>query len=521
MNTYNRYYCTSCYNVWDQNQCLPKLLACGHSFCFKCLQRLLKNNQIICPDDMKSFRVDSLNQLPTNQELLHPQLQITPHSQQDISSENITQSTTRLYTNLPDNSVTIKKPLSPHQQDQIPWNREQLQQSHQLLQESHQQFELNQQTNFNEAFRMILQQKRSLIELIQQNFSELQIKLSNIESQLLNELNIVALKLEDDIRQMHIVTDKKAIAEIKQIQERIEQLLLLSDENLNTKADLVNNLTHKTELVINHLNKQPSFNIQHIITKEMQLKFDLSVYDYLPTFCTLKKYKCDNRNQSQQRRAKTLTDSNDYTYAHSNQSLSDNSPKPKGHDNSSAKPFQYSKNAHHLEEPPYQRLNPRELTFGGKSQHSKSRDSKNSRSLSSSKLYEATGIARIQDLLFKGLPIEKLDLTNQNLNDLDLLDLLKLIQRSASQIEILKLTKNRITDNGFSHLLTLLLKRSDIHTLNLSNNECTEKSIDLIERRIQQLHGKTIYLSNCKLSNLNQLKKRQISLQSRGVTLFL
>lgn len=40
-----------------------------------------------------------------------------------------------------------------------------------------------------------------------------------------------------------------------------------------------------------------------------------------------------------------------------------------------------------------------------------------SRNLSSNnKLYEATGIDRIEDLLFKGLPIEKLDLTNQSIS---------------------------------------------------------------------------------------------------------
>lgn len=55
-------------------------------------------------------------------------------------------------------------------------------------------------------------------------------------------------------------------------------------------------------------------------------------------------------------------------------------------------------------------MNPRELTFGGSVQLRRSHDS---RSLSSNnKLYEATGIDRIEDLLFKGLPIEKLDLTN-------------------------------------------------------------------------------------------------------------
>ncbi|CAD8126908.1 unnamed protein product [Paramecium sonneborni] len=540
MSTYNRYYCTSCYSVWDENQCIPKILDCGHSFCLKCLKRLFQNEQIICPEDMKCIKINSLNQLRTNEELLHPQpqrsdriLPSTHSSQQDISvtkSETVTQSTTRLFINVPDYSVSIRKPHMIYQKEKIPWTREQLQQCLQQLQDSQQQFELNQQTNFNEAYRMITQQKRYLIEQIQQKFSDFQIKLRNIESQILYELNIVALKLEDDIRQTNISVDKKAIVQILSIKERIEQLLLLSNEKLNNQVDLVNSLTQQTEQIINNLVKQEFQFVQDIITKEMQIKFDLTVYDYLPQFCTIKKYENLQRNQSQNRsktRVRTLNDSHSNNHTNkSNQSLSfsNSSPKPRGHDNSISQPFQYSKNAHHLEEPSYQRMNPRELTFGGQlQQHEfrRSHDSKNSRTLSSTKLYEATGIDRIEDLLLKGLPIEKLDLTNQNLNDSDIQELIKLIQQSTSQIEILKLGKNRITDIGFDKLLTLLLKRSDIHTLNLTNNECTEKSIDMIERRIQKLQGKTIYLSNCKLNNLNQLKKKQTLFQNKSVTLFL
>lgn len=40
MNVHNRYYCMSCYNLWDETQYTPKLLDCGHSLCVKCLKRL-------------------------------------------------------------------------------------------------------------------------------------------------------------------------------------------------------------------------------------------------------------------------------------------------------------------------------------------------------------------------------------------------------------------------------------------------------------------------------------------------
>lgn len=56
----------------------------------------------------------------------------------------------------------------------------------------------------------------------------------------------------------------------------------------------------------------------------------------------------------------------------------------------------------------------------------RSHDSRNASP--NNKLYEATGIDRLEELLFKGLPIEKLDLTNQNLNDQDVQELIKLVQ---------------------------------------------------------------------------------------------
>ncbi|CAK63496.1 unnamed protein product (macronuclear) [Paramecium tetraurelia] len=522
MSTYNRYYCTSCYSVWDENQCVPKILDCGHSFCLKCLKRLLQNDQIICPEDMKCIKINSLNQLRTNEELLHPQpqrseriLPSTHSSQQDISvtkSETVTQSTTRLFINVPDNSVSIRKPQQVYKKEQIPWTREQLQQCHQQLQEYHQQFELNQ---------MIIQQKRTLIEQIQQKFSDFQIKLKNIESQLLYELNIMTFD-----KSISPQTKSQLLKSNQPKKVRIEQLLLLSNEKLNAQVDLVNTLTQQTEQLITSLSKQETLMVHDLINKEMQIQFDLTVYDYLPQFCTIKKYENNNnRNQLQnksQTRVKTLNDSNSNNCTNkSNQSLSftSSSPKPKVRDNSSSKPFQYSKNAHHIEESPSQRQNPRELTFGPSVQLRRSHDSRNASP--NNKLYEATGIDRLEELLFKGLPIEKLDLTNQNLNDQDVQELIKLVQQSTSQIEILKLGKNRISDIGFDKLLTLLLKRSDIHTLNLSNNDCTVKSIDMIERRIQKLYGKTIYLSNCKLNNLTQLKKKQTLFQNKGVTLFL
>ena len=41
--------CSICYEHYnDQSKC-PRLLSCGHSFCSRCLERLLRGNTINCP----------------------------------------------------------------------------------------------------------------------------------------------------------------------------------------------------------------------------------------------------------------------------------------------------------------------------------------------------------------------------------------------------------------------------------------------------------------------------------------
>jgi hypothetical protein len=94
------------------------------------------------------------------------------------------------------------------------------------------------------------------------------------------------------------------------------------------------------------------------------------------------------------------------------------------------------------------------------------------------------------------------------MNDTDIIEVVSQLRESNSKIEILKLAKNRIKDLGLSHVIQCFLFKPDLHTINLSNNLCTDKSIDIIMRLKKHLNGKTIYLSNCKL-NAAKLKPKQ------------
>ena len=47
--------CTICFHIFDE----PRILNCGHSFCTKCLEKLVHRNQRQCPDCRSQFPDES------------------------------------------------------------------------------------------------------------------------------------------------------------------------------------------------------------------------------------------------------------------------------------------------------------------------------------------------------------------------------------------------------------------------------------------------------------------------------
>ena len=66
--------------------------------------------------------------------------------------------------------------------------------------------------------------------------------------------------------------------------------------------------------------------------------------------------------------------------------------------------------------------------------------------------------------------MEKIDLSNQDIDDIALAKVCDWLVRSRSNVEILKLSRNRITDAGLKHLLKCLQNKPMIHTLNITYN---------------------------------------------------
>ena len=64
--------CSLCYERYDDNKRCPRLLSnCGHTFCTHCLQQLLKDGTISCPQDRKNIHVTAgVVELPKNFALL-------------------------------------------------------------------------------------------------------------------------------------------------------------------------------------------------------------------------------------------------------------------------------------------------------------------------------------------------------------------------------------------------------------------------------------------------------------------
>ena len=90
--------------------------------------------------------------------------------------------------------------------------------------------------------------------------------------------------------------------------------------------------------------------------------------------------------------------------------------------------MQYSKNTH----------------FHDRSTRKKGIVDKKSRSLES-RVFE-----RLKKMLQNGMNIDKFDASNQEITDEDVIELCEILLESKSDIDTVKLTKNRITDVGFA-----------------------------------------------------------------------
>ena len=78
--------CSLCYERYDDNKRCPRLLSnCGHTFCTHCLEQLLKDGSITCPQDRKDVHVTAgLGGLPKNFALLDVLL-ASSHKQPDTT----------------------------------------------------------------------------------------------------------------------------------------------------------------------------------------------------------------------------------------------------------------------------------------------------------------------------------------------------------------------------------------------------------------------------------------------------
>ena len=78
--------CSLCYERYDDNKRCPRILSnCGHTFCTHCLEQLLKDGTITCPQDRKDVKVTAgVGGLPKNFALLDVLL-ASSHKQPDTT----------------------------------------------------------------------------------------------------------------------------------------------------------------------------------------------------------------------------------------------------------------------------------------------------------------------------------------------------------------------------------------------------------------------------------------------------
>ncbi len=62
--------CPICTEAYNQITHCPRILACGRTFCSKCLAGIASNGRVVCPQDRKTYAVPDVASLPKNFALL-------------------------------------------------------------------------------------------------------------------------------------------------------------------------------------------------------------------------------------------------------------------------------------------------------------------------------------------------------------------------------------------------------------------------------------------------------------------
>jgi Ca2+-binding EF-hand superfamily protein len=94
--------CQICFELYDTTIRIPKQLPCQHVYCLVCLNSLLNNQQIQCPNDRQFFAIDSLNSVPNSRIILNlldvykPSLSSSSTSASTLTQVPLTQSQSQL-----------------------------------------------------------------------------------------------------------------------------------------------------------------------------------------------------------------------------------------------------------------------------------------------------------------------------------------------------------------------------------------------------------------------------------------
>ncbi|CAF1415551.1 unnamed protein product [Rotaria sp. Silwood1] len=131
------------------------------------------------------------------------------------------------------------------------------------------------------------------------------------------------------------------------------------------------------------------------------------------------------------------------------------------------------------------------------------------------------GAITIANSLNNNITLEALMLYHNNLSDLGVRHLSKVLSTNNSNLKILGIGSNNITDNGIQYLAQMLKKNQSLIVLGLVFNEITDQGVRLLtdvlthgNQTLQVLHlSKNKSISNSSFESLNYMLKRNHSLR--------